>query len=76
MQLYRIDELSPRMRPTPGMNHLRPADVVVGGITVGLLNAIELPEKLLRSFASTAEAKVPSRFFVARPSAHHRSWGQ
>ena len=58
MQLYRIDELSLRMRPTHGMSHLRPADVVVGGIAVGLQNTIKLVEKLLRSFASTAEAKV------------------
>ena len=42
MQLHRIDELPPRMRPAHSMHHLRPADVLVSGIAVGLQDAIEL----------------------------------
>jgi hypothetical protein len=40
------------------MNHLRPADPIVGRIAVGLQKAFELSQKLLRPVASTSQTEV------------------
>ena len=45
------------------MNDLRPSDLVVGRITVGLQKTFELSQKLFRSIPSSAQAEVK----------HHRS---
>src|SRR6266567_3506964 len=46
------------MSPTSGMYHFRPADLIVGRITVSLQNAFELSQEPLRPIASTTQAKV------------------
>jgi hypothetical protein len=40
--LYRFEKLPPSMSPTRRMYHSRPADLIVGRITVSLQNAFEL----------------------------------
>ena len=40
------------------MNHLRPADLIVGRIPVGLQKTFELPQKLPRSVASPPQTEV------------------
>ena len=52
--LHRLEKLSSCMRPTSGMYHSLPADLVVRGVPVSLENTFELPQELLRSNASTA----------------------
>src|ERR1039458_8657415 len=46
------------MRPTSGMYHSRPTDLVIRCIAVGLENAFELPQEPLRPIASTAKTEV------------------
>jgi hypothetical protein len=46
------------MRPTNGMHHSRPADLIVRCVPVGLQNAFELPQKLFWPIASTPETEV------------------
>src|SRR5271165_64181 len=58
VQLDCFDELSPRMAPTHSVNDLRSADMIVSRIAVGLQDAIELLEKLLRSVAPASQAEV------------------
>src|SRR5260370_575206 len=55
VQLHRIDELSPRVCPAHGMDHLRAADLIVSGLAIGLKDSIELFYELLRTSASTPE---------------------
>lgn len=47
------------------MNHLRPADLIVGRVAIGLQEAFEQSQKLLRSVASAAQTEVE----------HHRASG-
>ena len=58
VELGRLEELSPRMRPTAGMHHLRPAHVIVGGIAVGLQNAFELSQEFLWPVAPSPQPEV------------------
>src|ERR1700683_1225723 len=46
------------MRPTSGMYHSRPTDLVIRSIAVGLENAFELSQELSRPIASTTETEV------------------
>src|ERR1035438_5605120 len=46
------------MRPTSGMYHSRPTDLVIRCIAVGLENAFELSQEPLRPIACTAETEV------------------
>ena len=61
IHFHRIDKLAPRVRPASDMHHLRPPDVVVGLIAVGLQNAFPLAQKLLRTLAPTAQLKLEHR---------------
>jgi hypothetical protein len=49
IQLYRLEEASSGVLPTCGMHHARSSDMIVDRVTIGLQNAFELFEKLLRS---------------------------
>src|SRR5208282_2779998 len=46
------------MRPARGMNHSRPADLLIRRIAVGLENTFELSQKMPRPIASTTQAEV------------------
>src|SRR5215468_6439067 len=46
------------MRPTSGMYHSRPTDLVIRCIAVGLENALELSQTPLRSVPSSTQAEV------------------
>src|SRR6266550_111772 len=46
------------MRPTSGMYHSRPTDLVIRCIAVGLENTLELSQEPLRPIASPAETEV------------------
>src|SRR5271167_1484572 len=46
------------MGPTRGMYHARPADLIVGCITVSLQNAFELSQEPLRPIASATQAEI------------------
>src|SRR5437660_11654327 len=46
------------MRPTSGMYHSRPTDLVIRCIAVGLENAFELSQEPLRPIASATQAEV------------------
>src|SRR5208337_2992137 len=46
------------MRPTRGMYHSRPADLIVGRVAVSLQNAFELSQEPLRSVPSTPQTEV------------------
>src|ERR1035438_3215852 len=46
------------MSPTGGMYHFRPADLIVGRVSVSLQNAFELSKKLLWAIASPTETEV------------------
>src|SRR5271157_4611561 len=46
------------MRPTSGMYHSRPTDLVIRCIAVGLENAFELSQEPLRSVPSATQAEV------------------
>ncbi len=46
------------MGPTRGMYHARPADLIVGCITVSLQNAFELSREALRSVPSATQAEI------------------
>src|SRR5437762_13126574 len=46
------------MRPTSGMYHYRPTDLVIRCIAVGLENAFELSQEPLRPIASATQAEV------------------
>src|SRR2546428_14080018 len=46
------------MRPTCGMYHSRPTDLVIRCIAVGLENAFELSQEPLRPLASASQAEV------------------
>src|SRR5258708_17659968 len=49
------------MRPTSGMHHSRPTDLVIRCIAVGLENAFELSQEPLRPIAPTAQAEIEHR---------------
>src|ERR1700681_1421602 len=61
-----VNELAARMCPTTDVHHLRPADVVVGLIAVGLQNALPLTQELLRALASSAQLKLETFFTPGR----------
>src|ERR1035438_10078085 len=46
------------MRPTSGMYHSRPTDLVISRVSGSLQNAFELSQKPLRSIASTTQAEI------------------
>jgi hypothetical protein len=46
------------MSPTSSVYHSRPADLIVGRISVGLENAFELTQEPLRSVPSATQAEV------------------
>src|SRR5260370_42331633 len=46
------------MRPTSGMYHSRPTDLVIRYIAVGLENAFELSQEPLRPIASATQAEI------------------
>src|SRR5450759_797667 len=58
VELDRIEELPPGVRPASGMHQLRPAHAFVSDIAVGLQNSFELSQELLRPFASAPHAEV------------------
>ena len=49
------------MGPTSGVYHVRPTDLIVGRISVGLENAFELSQEPLRPIASATQAEVEHR---------------
>jgi hypothetical protein len=59
---HRIDKLAACVRPAPHMHHLRPADIVVALIAIGLQNPFPLTQELARTFAPAAQLKVEHRF--------------
>ena len=62
LQLHRIDELTPRVRPAAHMHKLRPAHAVVGLIAVGLQNPFPVAQKLQRTIPPATHAKIEYRF--------------
>src|ERR1039457_1975009 len=58
VELDRIEEFPPGVRPASGVHQLRPAHLLIGDIAVGLQNAFELSQELLRPFASAPHAEV------------------
>src|SRR3984893_9401075 len=46
------------MRPTSGMYHSRPTDLVISCVAVGLENASELSQEPLRPIASATQAEI------------------
>src|SRR5664279_4563852 len=58
VELDRIEEFPPGVRPASGVDQLRPAHLFIGDIAVGLQNAFELSQELLRPFASAPHAEV------------------
>ena len=76
------------MRPTSGMYHSRPTDLVIRCIAVGLENAFELSQEPLRPIASATKRKsnttLPPGDCIARgmldgsylgPRVSHIDWG-
>src|SRR6266481_4151335 len=77
------------MSPTSGMYHLRPADLVISRVSIGLENAFELSQEPLRPIASATQAEIehhassgatvlPEVRLVILPSALaclHINWG-
>jgi hypothetical protein len=61
IHFYRIDKLAPRVRPTSHVHQLRPADIVVGRIAIGLQNAFPLAQELARTLTPAAQTKVEHR---------------
>ncbi len=53
-----FEKLSSGMRPTSGMYHSRPTDLVIRCITVGLENAFELSQEPLRPIAPATQAEI------------------
>ncbi len=71
IELDRVEELPPRVRPASGMHQLWPAHAIVGGIAVGLQNSFELSQKFLRTFAPRPSRKSkttppPGRLYCQR----------
>jgi hypothetical protein len=58
IQLHRLEEASPGVRPAGSMHNACSADMVVHGVAIGLQNAFELFEKLLGTLTAAAHAEV------------------
>ena len=61
IQFHRVDELAPRVRPASHVRQLRPADILVCRIPVGLQNPFPFPEKLARTLPAPAQTEVEHR---------------
>ena len=68
--LHCVDEFAPRVRPTTHVHQLRPADAVVGLVTIGLQNPFPVAENLSRPIATAAQLKFEHGFTPGEPYCH------
>jgi hypothetical protein len=57
VELHRLKEVAPRMRPAPGMYHLAP-DFAVASVTVGLQDAFKFSQELPGTLSATIKLEV------------------